>query len=280
MEQIKQFVEDILEGLCLTRKERSELEEELFGHLLLLVREGERDGLSLEEAQIRAIERFGVAEELREEFKKTLRPFEKCKSFLKRANLPRQIFSYASVFLFAFLISLSFHTFVFAKTEVRQSSMIPTLYEGEYLLENKAAYLFSQPQRGDIVIIDFERQQGIVEQLMENLEDYVQSIPYKKIEDEKRLVKRIIGLPGDTIDIQNGKVFINGSEYSESYTQGNTYPNSIKVPFVVPEGSYFVMGDNREISLDSRDLGFFTGEKIEGKASVRIWPKNVIGFLK
>lgn len=144
-------------------------------------------------------------------------------------------------------------------TIVKESSMEPTLYENHYIFLSKQAYtLFGDPQRGDIVVFhsDLTRADGA----------------------EKLLIKRVIGLPGDEISIMNGKVYINGEEYEEEYIKDG-YTNGDIEGMVVPEGSLFCMGDNRLVSIDSRDnrVGCIEEARIVGKAVFRLAPFGLIG---
>jgi signal peptidase I len=151
-------------------------------------------------------------------------------------------------------VALLFQTYVYAQSEVHNISMQKTLVAGQRLIEDKWSYRFHEPQRGDIVIINGP-------------------------ESEVRLIKRVIGLPGDEIAMQDGQVFLNGQLLEESYTFGETYPGQLAMPLTVPEGELFVMGDNRENSKDSRDLGTIALSSIEGKAVFRIWPLPSFGDL-
>ena len=128
---------------------------------------------------------------------------------------------------------------------VDQTSMVPTLHPGDRLVVVKAAYWFSDPARGDVVIISVDWQPEV-----------------------GALVKRVIGLPGDTINCSGGVVYIDGKPLAEPYVQGTTYD------FVttVPEGFYFVMGDNRQGSEDSRVLGPVPRQDIIGRVCFRYWP--------
>ena len=93
-------------------------------------------------------------------------------------------------------------------------------------------------------------------------------------------IKRIIAVPGDTLDIKNGKVFINGKQIEESYVKGEKKKKTSDVPIKIDEGMYFVMGDNRPCSRDSRSIGLIEWEKLKGKAVFRYWPFNDVGELK
>ena len=151
-------------------------------------------------------------------------------------------------------------TMVIKPTIVKESSMQPTLYENNYLLVNKQAYRFGDEKRGDIIVFksDLENENG----------------------DKKLLIKRIIGLPGDMITIQNGTVTLNGVQLQEDYTLEGETPGEL-IDFTVPEGKLFVMGDNRRVSVDSRseEVGCVDESQVMGKAFVRLYPFNEIGGL-
>ncbi|MBW7453804.1 signal peptidase I [Paenibacillus sepulcri] len=154
----------------------------------------------------------------------------------------------------AVVAALLIQNYAFAQTEVRNVSMQHTLFEGQRLIEDKLSYHFDQPNRGDIVII---------------------SGP----ESDKRLVKRVIGLPGDMLDIKDGHVLINGTVLEEPYVKGLTFSNGLSIPYTVPDKKVFVMGDNRENSQDSRELGPISISSLEGRAVFRLWPLNKFGLL-
>ncbi|UVI32581.1 signal peptidase I [Paenibacillus spongiae] len=154
----------------------------------------------------------------------------------------------------AVIVALLVQNYAFAQTEVRNVSMQSTLFAGQRLIEDKITYRFEQPDRGDIVIINGP-------------------------ESEQRLIKRVIGLPGDVIDMKDGQIYVNGTLTEESYVKGSTYPNGLEVPYEVPEGKLFVMGDNREHSTDSRELGPISVSSIEGRAIFRLWPLSKFGTL-
>lgn len=142
-------------------------------------------------------------------------------------------------------------------TIVKESSMQPTLYENNYILLNKQAYNFGEPKRGDIIVFHT----GL------------------KLENgkEKMLIKRIIGLPGETISIKDGNVYINGELITEEYTKDG-YTDGYIEEITIPDGELFVMGDNRLVSIDSRveDVGCVKIDDVLGKAFVRLYPFNKI----
>jgi signal peptidase I len=141
---------------------------------------------------------------------------------------------------------------VTSRVRVYNVSMQPTLYEGNLLVVNKLAYKLGEPKRGDIIIFHY---QGTL------TEDYI---------------KRVIGLPGDTIDIGGGIVRVNGQAITEPYiAELPGYTGTWKVP----EGELFVLGDNRNRSSDSHDWGFVKQEWVVGKAILVYWPLDRIRVL-
>lgn len=149
-------------------------------------------------------------------------------------------------------------TFFIKPIIVKQTSMLPNLQENNYLFLNRQAYRFGEPKRGDVVVFPVDDGYG----------------------DEELYIKRVIGLPGETIDVYNGKVYVNGEIQDDSYTNDQTTPGDIH-GFVVPEGELFVMGDNRVVSIDSRDpdVGTVPIDEITGVAFFRMYPFNEIGKI-
>lgn len=152
----------------------------------------------------------------------------------------------------ALTVVLLLHFFVFNLSTVEGQSMEPTLYEGEWLFVNKISYLIGDPDRGEVVI----------------LKD-----PTDRLEKKEFLVKRVVGVPGDTIEIREGQLYRNGELIIESYT--DTIIDDLDFgPYKVDEGMYFVMGDNRHAraSLDSRSFGAVSEDLIRGRADFILWP--------
>lgn len=138
------------------------------------------------------------------------------------------------------------------RVRVENISMQPTLYEGELLVVYKLAYQFGEPHRGDIVVFHHNSRPP---------EDYI---------------KRVIGLPGDTVDIQNGQVSINNQVIEEPYVSAEpAYQGS----WQVPEGMLFVLGDNRNRSSDSHVWGFVPLDEVVGRAVLIYWPLDSIRIL-
>ncbi len=150
------------------------------------------------------------------------------------------------------VIILFIITFIFGITSVVGSSMSPTLNDGEVLILNKFKYRFSDIKREDIISLRYA--------------------------DTKYLIKRVIGLPGEKVEIINNKLYINGIEYVEDYLSKELNYQDFKLSDLnyteIPEDMYLVLGDNRENSLDSRKIGLIKKEDIVGKISFRFWPIN------
>jgi len=174
----------------------------------------------------------------------------------KKTKILKEIRDYAILLVLAFVLAFVFNRFVIANAEVPTGSMEPIVMPGDRLLVNRLEYVFYEPQRGDIVMFKFPDDEEV---------DYL---------------KRIIGLPGETVTIKKGLVYINDSKVPLSEPYLNDPPEGDYGPFVVPEGCYFMLGDNRNISQDARfwDNKFVKKEKIVGKAFFRYYP--TLGKLK
>lgn len=178
----------------------------------------------------------------------------------KRKAIVKEILSWVEVVVISLGLAWFIGNFVIMNAYIPSESMENTLCEGDKLIGNRLAYLFSEPERGDIVM-------------------------FKYPEDESRdFIKRIIGLPGETVTIKAGKVYIDESEIPLTEDYLKEEPNDMDFgPYVVPEGCYFVMGDNRNQSNDSRfwgdtsdtqdSLHYVAKDKILAKAVVKWMPK-------
>lgn len=146
-------------------------------------------------------------------------------------------------------------------TIVKQSSMEPNFHDRDYLFVSKQAYRFDQPQRGDVVVFD--------------------SSLVDEEGNDKLLIKRIIGLPGEKLDIIDEKVYINDVMLDETYTMDGTTYGDI-TDLVIPDGKYFCMGDNRDVSIDSRDpaVGCVDERQLVGKVFFRLFPFQAAGMIQ
>lgn len=184
--------------------------------------------------------------------------------------MKNEIFEWLKSFAIAIIIVLIFNIF-FATTVVYSTSMYPTLIEKDILLLKRT----HDVQSGDIV--SFRTDLMLSENDIQSLNP-IQKL-FASVNPSKNLIKRVIGLPGDSVDIVNGDVFINGEKLQEIYVSSNT--NGDVHIESIPDGKYFLMGDNRAVSLDSRDsqVGLIDGEKIIGRAIFRLYPLTRFGNM-
>lgn len=164
------------------------------------------------------------------------------------------------VVIFAIAIFLFLYLLVLQPHKIKGASMEPNFPNGEYLLTDKVKYRFNEPERGDVIV--FKAPTG----------------------DGEEYIKRIIGLPGDTVLVKNAKVYVNGKELKETYipqinpTYGGTFLQENE-SFTVPQGNFFVLGDNRPHSSDSRSWGTITKDKVTGRAWLVYWPPKNAGLV-
>lgn len=165
-----------------------------------------------------------------------------------------------TLIVMALCLALLIRTFIAEPRYIPSDSMLPTLHQGDRLVVEKVSYRFHPPHRGDIVVF--------------NPPEQLQLRGYAK---DQAFIKRVIGEPTDKLNIGEGKVYINNQPLLEGYTaEPPAYTLSSQL---VPEGKFFVMGDNRNDSNDSHVWGFLPENNIIGRASFRFWPLNRIGFL-
>ena len=175
------------------------------------------------------------------------------------------LFEWIKALAIAVIIAIIVRSFIFTNYVVEGSSMMPTLQDGNRLIVNKIDYNLNEPNRFDIIIFHATP-----------TDDYV---------------KRVIGLPGDTIEYKNDNLYINGKKYKEPYldpykkqvSTGNlTYDFTLEGETgekKVPKGKVFVLGDNRRNSQDSRVFGFVDMDKIVGKVNIRYWPFDEFKYM-
>lgn len=163
----------------------------------------------------------------------------------------REIFESVAI---AVILAVVIRVFLFQFFVIPSGSMEPTLTEGDMIAANKIIYRFSEPIRGDIIVFKYP------------------------LDPSRDFVKRLIGLPGEKVQIKNSTLYINGKDVAEPYL-----PKGLKFqdygPITVPQDKYFMMGDNRNNSLDSRVWGEMPRENIIGKASLIYWPVKRIRIL-
>lgn len=196
----------------------------------------------------------------------------------KKKSFLQELVSIIFQLMIAIVITLTINSGVFALSIVSGSSMANTLSDQEKLCVDRLSYEFSEPKHGDIIVfLKGETINGFSGSVTNTIDDILMKL-HGGVRTN-RLVKRIIGLPGDEINIINNEVYRNNELLLETYSKGNTYANVISFPLTVPEGSVFVLGDNRENSNDSRAFGVVDFESIEGKIVLRIWPLSEIHYF-
>lgn len=177
--------------------------------------------------------------------------------FEKRYRLVRDVIEIVVITAAMFLVM----NFAIQNFDVDGLSMEPSLHNGEVLMVDKWSYKFHEPARGDVVVF------------------------VAPPEPTKDYVKRVIGVPGDVITIRNTTVIVNGVTLKETYVapsmQGNPFAEKTIENLVVPANNYFVLGDDRRVSRDSRDWGFVPRENLIGRGALLYWPlgKENLGFL-
>ena len=177
----------------------------------------------------------------------------------KEFSWAREIISTALYLLAVVVLTFLFVQFVGQRTHVNGDSMNVTLEDGDNLIVDKLSYRFSDPERYDIIVFPYQYQ------------------------EKTYYIKRIIGMPGETVQVIDGMVYIDGEMLDESYgKEVMEYAGVASDPIELGEDEYFVLGDNRNNSSDSRDpsVGNIKEDQIIGKAFIRIWPLNKFGILK
>lgn len=162
----------------------------------------------------------------------------------KTGSLKRIVLDILETLILAVVLYFGINA-VSVRVRVDGFSMNPTLQNGEYILVNRLAYKLGEPVRGDIVVFSFP------------------------MDPKQELIKRVIGLPGETISVQDGKVLVNGLPLDEPYIAAPPIYNNT---WVIPEGQLFVLGDNRNESKDSHEWGMLPMENVVGRAILIYWP--------
>jgi len=180
------------------------------------------------------------------------------------ANAPEQpgvvrwLIETALLVLLAFLLAQGIKTFVVQPFVIPTGSMIPTIEIGNRVIAEKLSYRFRDPEPGEIVVFDDPTGQN------------------------PQLIKRVIAVGGQTVDVRDGSVWVDDQRLEEPYVYGKPTelgPGALEFPLTVPEGSAFMMGDNRPQSGDARYFGPLPVEQIRGRAVVTYWPLSEIGLL-
>ena len=210
---------------------------------------------------------------------------------MNKKSIIKEIIEWAICIIVAVVIALTIKYFLITPTIVQQTSMYPTLVHNERLLLNRTIRTSkSMPKRGDIITFEAPNLSAVVSnekpvaQYTKQPNGIFNKFTYYVLEIEKQsYIKRVIGLPGEELEIKDGDVYINGEKLEETYLKEGlktSLQNESLNHFTVPEGTIFVMGDNREYSIDSRTFGCVPLEKIEGKVILRFWPIGKFGNIE
>ena len=201
-----------------------------------------------------------------------------------RKNRFRIILEWIITIAIALLFSLFIISNLVSLTQIKEESMKPTFNENDRVIIYKLGYFFKEAERGDVVILGQNiHERGIIDNIIHELKDIKNNIVYRFTGNIEKnvLIKRVVGVYGDIIDISDGHLYINGQEMEEGYSQGKTLASlNLIYPLEVPKDKVFVLGDNRENSLDSRDLGLIDVDSLKGKAVFRVFPFDSFGSIE
>ncbi len=177
---------------------------------------------------------------------------------MKKNSPLRLVIEILLVIVVAVGLATLFTRFIMQPYEIPSGSMEQTIEVGDRIFSEKLSYTFGEPKQGDIITFE------------------------DPADPERVLIKRVIATGGQTVDLRDGVVYVNGVALDEPYTQGkpsNDLNSGIEYPYTVPDGYVWVMGDNRTNSADSRAFGSIPLESITGRAMLRYWPLDRFGGL-
>lgn len=176
----------------------------------------------------------------------------------EKSSFVKELLQWAAAIILAAAVAIFADKFLIVNAQIPSGSMENTIMPGDRIIGNRLSYAFADPERFDIIIFRYP-------------------------DDESQLfIKRIVGLPGETVEITDGKIYIDGSAEPLDDVETKEPTSGTFGPYKVPEDSYFVMGDNRNNSLDSRfwENTFVSRDEILGKAVFRYWPLTEIKLVK
>lgn len=200
----------------------------------------------------------------------------------------RLLIEVAAIIALAFAMVIGARAIAIDVRVIPSASMVPQLQIGDRVLVSRLAYLFREPNRGDIVV--FPPDHGTDAQPSTPVEDDTSFLlrPVRDLgrwfglvdppQQEQDLIKRVVGLPGETVEGREGGVYVNGRRLVEPYLPEGVFTSDFD-PVYIPEGGLWVMGDNRGGSLDSRTFGAIPERVVLGRALLRIWPARSAAFL-
>ena len=177
--------------------------------------------------------------------------------------------------LTALVIAVVIKTFLLQPFWIPSESMLPTIEVNDRVMVNKLAYRWGDPQRGDVVVFRDPREEETEESIPEAVIRSVLEAVGIRTRGDEDLIKRVVGLPGETIEVRNNQVVVNGTPLAEPYLPEVFMPD--EPPVTVGLDEVFVMGDNRDASFDSRRFGTIPLDDLVGEAFVTIWPLSHIG---
>jgi signal peptidase I len=183
-------------------------------------------------------------------------PQTETQSLIQGFRLAFELKSWFRDILFAFAIAIFIVIFVIQPVKVEGTSMQPQLVDQERIFVNRFIYRFKDIQRGDVVVFWYPRDRS------------------------KSFIKRVLGIPGDEVEIRNGLVYVSGAKVDEPYLKPEFRDYKTFRKVVVPSGQYFVLGDHRNSSNDSRSWGFVAQRLIYGKAIFSYWPFSRVGLVE
>ena len=207
----------------------------------------------------------------------------------KTRSVLREVLDWVICFVLAYALYIVLNYFVFSSPQVKQESMFPTIVNGERVFVLRPL-LAGDYKYGDIITFEapIDNPNYFDDDSVFPIAQYetytgISNFLYKVFDYQKvNYVKRVIGLPGDTIEIKDGKVYRNGEELKEDYVRpGNKTTSQVEKysTVTVAPGALYVMGDNREQSKDSRTFGCIPEERVNGKVTIRVWPLTKFGSI-
>jgi len=173
-----------------------------------------------------------------------------------KGRLKHWLFDWTETIVVAFIMALIIRAFFLQVFWIPSSSMEPTLDISDRIVVNKVSYHFREPKRQEIIVFRQVAPEGT---------------------PKRDLIKRVMGLPGETFEMKEGIVYINGKTVTETHSMNRDYMDF--GPIDIPPDAYFVLGDNRSASADSRYWGFLPKEHVIGPAFLRIWPLSKFGII-
>lgn len=212
--------------------------------------------------------------------------FDEKSKEINKQSIGKNIFEWVYTILIALIISFFVIGNIGSFTVVSGISMEPSFYNKDKVVLNRITYRFNDIEIDDVVVLNTEKDKnGIIYNMFDEFSAMIDNVKFKlNLREElnkDNLIKRVVAKPGDTVEIIDGKLFVNGKVETRETFKGETYEiyDLVEYPLVLKEDEYFVLGDNRENSLDSRAIGPIKKIQIKGKVPYRIYPKETRGKI-